>query len=75
MNEFDIIVSIISSKKERFKRLKISKKISMSNFTKILQNQTSDIERKKNSDIIILNNSDLDSFIKKAGIVLDNIIK
>ena len=47
----------------------------MSNFTKILQNQTSDIERKKNSDIIILNNSDLDSFIKKAGIVLDNIIK
>ena len=75
MNEFDIIISIISSKKERLKRLKISKSMSKSNFEKILKNQTSDIERKKKSDIIIINNSDINSFIKKVATVLDRITK
>ena len=47
-NEFDLIISIISTKKERYKRLKISRKITKDLFQKIVKKQTTDIERKKN---------------------------
>ena len=62
---FNIIISVISSKKERYKRLKISKNMSKEMFNKIIKSQTSDIVRKRKSDIIIINNSTMEFYIKK----------
>ena len=73
-NDFDIVISIISTKKNRLKRLKISKKITKKTFESILSYQTSDVIRKRKSDIIIHNNKTLKDFIKKINIVLDRII-
>ena len=73
-NNFDIIISIISTKKNRFKRLR-TKKISKKIFNNILRSQTSDIIRKKRSDIIIYNNSSLKNYIKKINNTLDKIVK
>ena len=66
-DNFDIIISIISSKKERLKRLKSSKKIPVVVFNKIIKSQTSDVVRKKNSDIVINNNSSMENFTKKIN--------
>ena len=74
-NNFDIIISIISSRKIRAKRLKISNKISQTRFKNIIRNQTSDVVRKKNSDFIIYNNGTLNSYLKKINNILDSIIK
>ena len=72
-NQFDIIVTIISKKKERLKRLKYSKKISKKIFHKIIKSQVSDVERISKSDIIIYNNKTMADFIKKINKTLDNI--
>tara|TARA_B100000674_G_scaffold453790_1_gene426295 strand:- start:344 stop:940 length:597 start_codon:yes stop_codon:yes gene_type:complete len=74
-NNFDIIISIISSRKIRAKRLKISNKISQTRFKNIIRNQTSDVIRKKNADFIIYNNGTLNSYLKKINNILDSIIK
>ncbi len=68
---FDLIISIISSKKIRLKRLKKSKNIKTKTFNKITKIQTSDIERKKNSDIVILNNYNMNNYLNKINQVLD----
>ncbi len=68
---FDLIISIISSKKIRLKRLKRSKNIKTKTFNKITKIQTSDIERKKNSDIVILNNYNMNNYLNKINQVLD----
>ena len=71
---FDMVISIISKKKERLKRLKKTKKITKSYFDKITAMQTTDVERKKNSDIIIFNNSTMKSYIIKINNVLNKIV-
>ena len=73
-NNFDIIISIISTKKNRFKRLR-TKKISKKIFNNILKSQTTDIIRKKRSDIIIYNNNSLKNYVKKINNTLDKIVK
>ena len=72
--EFDVVVTIISSKKERLKRLQKSKKISKQTFNKIIKSQTTDKERKTRSDIIIYNNYSVGKYLKKVNIILDKII-
>ena len=71
---FNIIISVISSKKERYKRLKISKNMSKEMFNKIIKSQTSDIVRKRKSDIIIINNSTMEFYIKKINNILEKIV-
>ena len=68
---FDLIISIISSKKIRIKRLRKSKNMKTKTFNKITKIQTSDMERKKNSDIIIFNNYSMSNFLNKINQVLD----
>ena len=71
---FNIIISVISSKKERYKRLKISKNMSKEMFNKIIKSQTSDIVRKRKSDIIIINNFTMEFYIKKINNMLEKIV-
>ena len=73
-NQCDIIISIISTKKNRLKRIKRSKKISEKMFKKILKSQTSDLTRKKNSDIIIYNNDSISSYKIKINKTLNKLI-
>ena len=73
--DFDIIISIISTKKNRLKRLKFSKKITKKTFKKILSFQTSDVVRRSKSDIVMQNNGTLEEFIKKTKILLDRIME
>tara|TARA_Y100001935_G_scaffold242410_1_gene232795 strand:- start:144 stop:740 length:597 start_codon:yes stop_codon:yes gene_type:complete len=72
--EFDIVISIISSKRERYKRLKVSKKISKALFNKIIKFQTSDIVRKKYSDIVLKNDNTMHKYLKKINKTLDKIV-
>ncbi len=69
--EFDLIITIIANKKERLKRLKITKEL----FKKIIINQTSDLVRKEKSDILIYNNAELEKYIKKINKVLEEFVK
>tara|TARA_Y100001970_G_scaffold271203_1_gene366080 strand:+ start:158 stop:754 length:597 start_codon:yes stop_codon:yes gene_type:complete len=71
--EFDIIISILSTKKERYKRLRKTKKITKELFNKIVKSQTSDIERKNKSDIIIINNKSMREYIKKIEEVIEKV--
>ena len=69
--QFDIVVSIISKKETRFKRVNKKKKISRIKFNNIIKAQTSDIVRKKNSDILIYNNSTMKEYLRKINKVLE----
>ncbi len=71
----DLVISIISSRKLRFNRLKKSKKISKELFEGILKSQTSDVVREKYSDIIIYNNSSMRMYLTKINKTLDKIVK
>ena len=73
--DFDIVISIISTKKNRLKRLRFSKKITKKTFKKILSFQTSDVVRRSKSDIVMQNNGTLEEFIKKTKILLDRIME
>ena len=73
--DFDMVISIISKKTERLKRLRKSKKITKSYFDKIIATQTTDVVRIKNSDIIIFNNTTMKSYIIKINKVLNKIIR
>ncbi len=73
--QFDTVISIISSRKERYNRLKKSKKISKNLFDKIIKSQTSDVERDKKSDIVIKNNTSMKIYLNRVNRVLDKIIK
>ena len=72
--DYDLVISIISAKKNRYKRLKFSKKLSIVDFNNIIKAQTTDLDRRKNSDIIILNNNSKYEYIKKINRVLDRIL-
>ena len=72
--DYDLVISIISTKKNRYKRLKLSKKLSIVDFNNIIKAQTTDLHRRKNSDIIILNNNSKYEYIKKINKVLDKIL-
>jgi len=72
--EFDIIISIISTKKNRYKRLKKYKNMSGNLFKKIIKFQTTDVVRKLNSDIIIYNNKSMKNYLYKIDKVLNNIL-
>ena len=62
---FDIIVVIISNKTQRLKRVRSNKKVSTSLFNQILKFQTSDVVRKKRSDIVIYNNKSIKDYLIK----------
>ena len=72
--DYDLVISIISAKKNRYKRLKFSKKLSIVDFNNIIKTQTTDLDRRKNSDIVILNNNSKYEYIKKINKVLDKIL-
>ena len=71
---FDINISIISKKKERYKRLKRSRNMSKELFKKIVKSQTTDVERKKISHITVTNNKSRDQYIKKINKVLERLV-
>ena len=73
--EFDLVLSIISTKKNRTKRVMKSKKFSKKILNNIYKNQTSDKQRRNKSDIIINNNKTKKEFIFAAEKVLTSILK
>ncbi len=72
---FDLVICIISSEKNRIKRVLENTKFSKENLNKILKAQTTDKERKKRSQIIINNNKTKKDFIFSIEKVLTKLIK
>ena len=72
---FDLVICIISSEKNRIKRVLENKKFTKENLNKILKAQTTDKERKKRSQIIINNNKTKKDFIFSVEKVLTRLIK
>ena len=72
---FDSVICIISSKKNRIKRVLKNKKFTKENLNKIFTAQISDKERKKRSQIIINNNKTKKDFIFSIEKVLTRLIK
>jgi len=72
---FDLVICIISSKKNRSKRVLKNKKFTKENLNKIFKAQTTDKERKKRSQIIIINNKTKKDFIFSVEKVLTKLIK
>ena len=72
---FDLVICIISSKKNRTKRVLKNKKFTKENLNKIFKAQTTDKERKKRSQIIINNNKTKKDFIFSVEKVLTKLIK
>ena len=72
---FDLVICIISSKKNRTKRVLKNKKFTKENLNKIFKAQTTDKERKKRSQIIINNNKTKKDFIFGVEKVLTRLIK
>ena len=73
--KFDSVICIISSKKNRIKRILKNKKFTKENLNKIFKAQTSDKERKKRSQIIINNNKSKKDFIFSVEKVLTKLTK
>ena len=71
----DLVICIISSKKNRTKRVLKNKKFTKKNLNKIFKAQTTDKERKKRSQIIINNNKTKKDFIFGVEKVLTRLIK
>tara|TARA_Y100000768_G_scaffold381862_1_gene361209 strand:- start:478 stop:1074 length:597 start_codon:yes stop_codon:yes gene_type:complete len=74
-NEFDLVICIISSKKNRIKRVLKNKKFSKNVLNKIFKSQTTDKERRRRSQIIINNNKTKKDFIFNIKKALMKIIK
>ena len=72
---FDLVICIISSKKNRSKRVLKNKKFTKENLNKIFKAQTTDKERKKRAQIIINNNKTKKDFIFSVEKVLTKLIK
>ena len=72
---FDLVICIISSKKNRIKRVLKNKKFTKENLNKIFKAQTTDKKRKKYSQIIINNNKTKKDFIFSVERVLTELIK
>ena len=73
--DYDIVISIVSKRKTRYKRLKKSKNMTEKLFNSILRSQTTDTIRKQKSDIIINNNSGALDYEKKINKVINKIIQ
>tara|TARA_B100001113_G_C20993392_1_gene571586 strand:- start:28 stop:624 length:597 start_codon:yes stop_codon:yes gene_type:complete len=73
--KFDLVICIISSKKNRTKRVLKNKKFTKKNLNKIFDSQTTDKERRKRSQIIINNNKTKKDFIFNVEKVLIKLIK
>ena len=73
--KFDSVICIISSKKIRTKRVLKNKKFTKKNLNKIFKSQITDKERKKRSQIVIINNTTKKDFIFNAKKVLTKLIK
>ena len=73
--DFDLVVCIISSEKNRIKRVLENKKFTKKNLNQILKAQTTDKERKKRSQIIINNNKTKKDFIFSVEKALKDLIK
>ena len=67
---FDLVICVISSEKNRTKRVLENKKFTKENLKKILKAQTTDKERKKRSQIIINNNKSKKDFIFNSEKIL-----
>ena len=72
---FDLVICVISSEKNRIKRVLENKKFTKENLNKILKAQTTDKERKKRSQIIIYNNKTKKDFIFSVEKDLKGLIK
>ena len=72
---FDLVICIISSKKNRSKRVLKNKKFTKENLNKIFKAQTTDKERKKRSQIIINNNKTKKDFMLSVEKVLRRLTK
>jgi len=72
---FDLVICIISSRKNRSKRVLKNKKFTKDNLNKIFKAQTTDKVRKKHSQIIINNNKTKKDFIFSIEKVLTKLIK
>ena len=73
--DFDLVICIISLKKNRIKRVLRNKKFTKDNLNKIFKSQTTDKERKRRSQIIINNNKTKKDFIFSIEKVLTGLIK
>ena len=73
--DFDLVICIISSEKNRIKRVLENKKFTKENLNKIFKAQTTDKERKKRSQIIINNNKTKKDFIFSVEKALKDLIK
>ncbi len=73
--KFDFVVCIISTKKNREKRILQNKKFSQKTLRKIFKFQTNDKHRRSGSDIIINNNRTKKDFIFAAEKALLKILK
>jgi len=72
---FDLVICVISSEKNRTKRVLENKKFTKENLKKILKAQTTDKERKKRSQIIINNNKTKKDFIFSVEKALTKLVK
>lgn len=73
--QFDITLSIISTKKNRTMRVMKDKKFSKEILNMIFKNQTSDKDRRLRSDIVINNNKTKKDFVVQADKVLRRFLK
>ena len=72
---FDLVVCVISTKKNRTKRVLKNKKFSKKVLEKIFKSQTTDRERRARSNIIIYNNKSKKDFIFDAEKALLGLLK
>ena len=73
--EFNIIISIISTKKNREERVLKKNKFSKNTLNKVFEAQTTDSQRRLRSDIIIYNNKTKKDFIVGARKLLKGLLK
>ena len=71
--QFYKVISIITSKQVRLKRLKKTRKMTETQFKNIIRSQTSDVIRKKKSDYVIYNNSTLKDYKTKINKLINKL--
>ena len=72
--QFDLVLCVIASKKNRVKRVLKKKKFSKETLKEIIRNQTTDKERRRRANFIIYNNKTKKDFIFSLERVLMNIL-
>ena len=72
-NKFNKVISIISSKQTRLKRLKKTRKMTEKQFKNIIRSQTSDVIRKKKSNYVIYNNSTIKDYKTKINKLINKL--